>query len=266
MAKVINFPAKNKSGAPHVATANPSSVIETAARLGEIPIIGHALFLLAIAGSESGLKLTQTGALSRKFVQAFWDKFLAEDDKRFRPTREFECPEATRIHQLLVYKKYVRRFKGAVKLTPSGLRVLDDGPTLDFYRDLLMAGIYGWNWAFEDRFPDYDFIQASAHGMIERLWSWPTQALTAVEFTEEIFEKVDENGKAIRMKYDASAPYSSDTYEGMVRCLNLRFFERFCVPFGILRDPSEPRLMSHPTDPFEKTEFFISSFPKFLSR
>lgn len=266
MAKVINFPTKKKSGATHVVIAKSSSAVVTASRLGEIPIIGHALFLLASAGSDEGLKLTQTGTLNRKFVQAFWDKFLAEEDKRFRPTREFECPEATRIHQLLVYKKYVRKFKGAVKLTPSGLRVLDEGPTLDFYRDLLMAGIYGWNWAFEDRFSDYDFIQASAHGMIERLWSWPTQTLTAVEFAEVIFEKVDENGKAIRMKYDATAPYSSETYEGMVRCLNLRFFERFCVPFGILRDPSEPRLMSNPTDPFEKTEFFVSDFPKFLGR
>lgn len=266
MAKVINFPMKNKIGATHVVIAKPSSAVVIASRLGEIPIVGHALFLLASAGSDDGMKLTQTGALNRKFVQAFWDKFLVEEDKRFRPSREFECPEATRIHQLLVYKKYVRKFKGAVKLTPSGLRVLDDGPTLDFCRDLLLAGIYGWNWAFEDRFPDYDVIQASAHGMIERLWSWPTQSLTAVEFAEEIFEKVDENGKAIRMKYDADAPYSFDTYEGMVRCLNLRFFERFCVPFGILRDPSEPRLMSNPTDPFEKTEFFVSDFPKFLGR
>lgn len=266
MAKVINFPTKNKSGATHVVIATPSSAGVAASLLAEIPIVAQALFLLASAGSDDGMKLTQTGALNRKFVQAFWDKFLAEEDKRFRPTREFECPEATRIHQLLVYKKYVRKFKGAVKLTSGGLRVLDAGPTLDFYRDLLMAGIYGWNWAFEDRFPDYDFIQASAHGMIERLWSWPTPTLTAVEFAEEIFEKVDENGKAIRMKYDANTPYSSDTYEGMVRCLNLRFFERFCVPFGILRDPSEPRLMSNPTDPFEKTEFFISDFPKFLGR
>lgn len=255
MAKVINFPAKNKSGAPHAVIAKPSSAVVTASRLGEIPIIGHALFLLASAGSDDGLKLTQTGALNRKFVQAFWDKFLAEEDKRFRPSREFECPEATRIHQLLVFKKYVRKFRGAVKLTPSGRRVLDGGPTLDFYRDLLMAGIYGWNWAFEDRFPDYDFIQASAHGMIERLWSWPKQTVTAVEFAEEIFKTIDQNGKPLRMKYDANARYSSDTYEGMVRCLNVRFFARFCVPFGILRDPSEPRFMSNPTDPFEKTEF-----------
>ena len=266
MAKVINFPKGNRSEATHVGVAKPKSSVVTDSRLCEIPIVEHAMFLLASAASGNGLKLTQTGALNRNFVQAFWDKFLAEEDKRFRPTREFECPEATRIHQLLVLKKYVRKFKGAVKLTSTGQRVLDGGPTLDFYRDLLMAGIYGWNWAFEDRFPDYDFIQASAHGMIERLWSWPKQTVTAVEFAEEIFEKVDENGKALRMRYDADAPYSFDTYEGMVRCLNLRFFERFCVPFGILRDPSEPRLMSNPTDPVEKTEFFISDFPKFLGR
>ena len=51
----------------------------------------------------------------------------------------------------------------------------------------------------------------------------------------------------------------------MIRCFNVRFFERFCVPFGILGDLSERRLIGEPTDPFEKTEFFMSDFSKVLS-
>lgn len=266
MAKVIKFPTNSKVDAKDVVVAELSSAVMTAAGLGEIPLVEHALFFLASAGSDDGIKLTQTGALNRNFVQAFWDKFLDKENMRFRPTREFECPEATRIHQLLAFKKYVRKFKGAIRLTATGLRIVSEGPTLEFYRDLLMAGIYGWNWAYEDRFPDYDFIQGSAHGMIERLWSWPKPALTAVEFAEDIFEKVDQNGKPIKVKYDANAPYSFDSYEGMVRCLKLRFFERFCVPFGILRDLGEKRLLTDPEDLYEKTEFFVSDFPRFFGR
>lgn len=262
MAKVINFPGNDKSESTRALNVKSSSTAVIAPKLGEIPIVRHALFLLASAGNDAGLKLTQTGALNRKFVQAFWNKFLAHEDPIFRPTRELDCAEVVRIHEILAIKEYVRKFKGKVKITASGKRILDEGPTVEFYRDLLFAGMYVWNWAYEDRYPEYEFIQASAVGMIELLWSWPKTTLTAVQFAEGFIETFDQNGKPIHMKYKPNSSYSFDTYDGMVRCLNLRFFQRFCVPFGILRDLSGPRLTSDPMDTFEKTDFFISDFPK----
>lgn len=221
---------------------------------------------MSVASAEDGIKLTQTGQLNRKFVQEFWDRFLSGKDYDFRPTREFDCPESSRACELLLAGKYIRRFRGAICLTPKGQRVLDEGVDTQFYRDLLMAGSYRWNWAYEDRFPDYDFIQGSVGELLEWLWNWPNTRLTAIELAEDLFSLIDENGRPAPLKYDKNASYKTETYEGFVRCLNLRFFERFCVPFGLLRDPGRERLSVSPEDPYEKTEFFLSKFPEVLKR
>ena len=114
--------------------------------LNEIPIIQQALFLLQEAGSVNGIKLTaETGSLGRNFVQAFWDKFIkkSEKDVVFRPTRELECPEATRIHFLLSEYKYVRKFKGKTIITEKGRTVLNGGTFDKLYFDLLNCTIQG---------------------------------------------------------------------------------------------------------------------------
>lgn len=214
---------------------------------------------------EKGIKLTATGSLGRNFVQAFWDKHIAgPDDIRFRPTRELECPEVTRIHCLLDESKYVRKFKGAVCITPKGRKILENGPSVEFYRDLLNACVFRWNWGFEDRYPDFDFIQGSARELVRHLWQWPSKSLTAAEFFNAIFESFDDDGNTIEFEQDTDDESLSDSHDWVVRCFHIRFFKRFCVPFGILRDLSGSQYFSKPTDNFEKTEFFISDFPKII--
>lgn len=97
----------------------------------------------------------------------------------------------------------------------------------------------------------------------------PSKTVNAVEFFDEVFESslssgLDEKGESAALNDADEAGAAFVSHKQVVRCFHLRFFERFCVPFGILRDLSEPRLFGRPTDVFEKTDFFISDFPKIV--
>jgi hypothetical protein len=265
MAKVINFPTnKRVQGMPSSVVA-ASDIVATAKRIRSIPIIKQAIFLLSQAGAEKGIKITDKGFLGRNFVQAFWDEHLSTpEDLRFRPTREFECPEVTRIHSLLAESKYVRKFKGAIQLTPKGRASLESDSCRELYRELFEMGMFRWNWGFEDRYPDFDFIQESGPHLIERLMYWPTSTVTAKQLFESVFGEKKTSTPESKPE-DESVDSYFDLGEQMIRCLNVRFLERFCVPFGILQDRGVGKFIGEPTDPFEKTEFFISDFSKVLS-
>lgn len=222
--------------------------------LSNIPIVQQALFFLKEAGSANGIKITETGALGRNFVQALWDQHLkmSDDDLVFRPTRELECSEATRLRFLLSECKYVRKFKGKICLTEKGKSTLECNTLSELYFDLLTVGVDGWNWGYEDRYPDYEFIQQSAEHLFEILLKSPTKAITAQQVFDEAFShglpKIDD-----------------ETRDELTRCLLVRFFYRFCIPFGILKpDIADRFLDKKPHDPFEKTDFFISHFLKVI--
>lgn len=263
MAKVINFPTNKRVQVMPSGEVAASNVVAAEKRIRSIPIIRQALFFLSLAGTEKGIKTTDRGFLGRNFVQSFWDEHLSTPEELpFRPTREFECPEATRIHSLLAESKYVRKFKGAIQLTSKGRASLEGNSCRELYRDLFEMGMFRWNWGFEDRYPDFDFIQESAPDLIEQLMYWPTSTVTAKQLFERMFGAPTTSASEFDDEYPDSI---MDSGESMIRCLNVRFFERFCVPFGILGDLSERRLIGEPTDPFEKTEFFMSDFSKVLS-
>jgi hypothetical protein len=265
MAKVINFPKEKCVQVVPSSVVAASDIFAAEKLIRSIAIVKQALFFLSHAGTEKGIKITDKGYLGRNFVQSIWDEHLSTpEDLRFRPTREFECPEATRIHSLLAESNYVRKLKGAIQLTPKGRAALENDSCRELYRDLFKMGMFRWNWGFQDRFPEFDFIQESGPHLIERLMRWPTSTVTAKQLFESVFG--EKNASAPESKSDDE---SLDSFfepgEQMARCLYIRFFERFCVPFGILKDLSERRLIGKPTDPFEKTDFFISDFSKVLS-
>jgi len=158
----------------------------------------------------------------------------------------------------------VRKFKGTIQLTPKGRTSLESDSCHELYRDLFEMGMFRWNWGFEDRYPDFDFIQGSAPHLIERLMCWPTPTITATQLFESVFGERKASAPESKSK-DESLDSFFEPGEQMIRCLNIRFFERFCVPFGILQDRSVGMFIGEPTDPFEKTEFFTSDFSKVFS-
>lgn len=221
--------------------------------VSQTPIVQQALYFLQQASIDGGVKLTEKGALNRKFVQAFWDLYIGTPEyARFRPTREFECSEVSRVHFLLSESKYVRKFKGKISLTEKGKAVLKNDQHDELYYALLTVGIYGWNWGYEDRYPDHDFIQRSGEELIRAIQVASAQDVTPAKIFGMVFG-------------DLSRKLSEDELDELLRCLTVRFFYRFCIPFGILKDEKDLFMMSKKTnDSFEKTEFFRTSFPSLI--
>lgn len=217
----------------------------------QVPIVQQAIYFLKVAGNNGGIKLTEKGALGRNFVQSFWDIHIKTPEFiRFRPTREFECPEITKLHFYLSESKYVRKFKGKICLTEKGKSVLKNKLFDELYRDLLTVGTYRWNWGYEDRYPEFEFIQQSAEELINSLLVWPSNKVSA----EQIYDKV----------LGSHISAEKETREQLNHCLNVRFFHRFCVPFGILKDDGDRFLDKRYNHAFEKTDFFTSSFLKVI--
>ena len=81
----------------------------------------------------------------------------------------------------------------------------------------------------------------------------PTKTVTAEHIFDEVFAKKIKN-------------IDQDSKNKLSRCLMVRFFYRFCIPFGILKNDYGDRFLDKkPNDPFEKTDFFMSQFKKIIS-
>lgn len=232
-----------------------------------IPIVQQALFFLQEAESASGIKITEKGALGRNFVQSFWDKHLkaSDNDLIFRPSKEAECPEVTKIHFLLSDSRYVKKSKGKVYITEKGKSVLSSKKIDALYYDLLTSAIYKWNWGYEDRYPKFSFIQQASEQLIQTLLFWPSNTVTADKIYDSVFA-----GHADLVPEDNSTEIdlteiNLDLRKRLHHCFNLRFFQRFCVPFGVLIDEHDHFLNKKPTDTFEKTAFFINSFSSIIN-
>src|SRR5690606_13003914 len=128
-------------------------------------------------------------------------------------------------------------------------KFIEGDSLIELYQELFDVGINDWNWGFEDRYPEFQFIQGSAPELIEQIMIWQKPTINPVELFEEVFGKLE-----------ASDPESSDFIFDPVRCLGVRFFQRFCVPFGLLKDISGSGFNWQVDDPFEKTDFFEQEF------
>jgi hypothetical protein len=222
--------------------------------VNEVSIIKQALFFLEEAGREKGINITQTGALGRNFVQALWDQFLKPSDKDliFRPTRELDCPEATLIYFLLSEGKFIRKVKGRVILTNKGKAALALNDLSPLYFELYQAGAYQWKWSYADGYPEFPFIQQSVHMLIGSLCNAEADHVSPQQVYEDVLAR-------------SLGAVSDEVSEQIQRCLTVRFFYRFCVPFGILRAEEGDFFMDKKSeDMFEKTDFCKNQFMQIL--
>lgn len=272
MGKILQFPIQNAVAPPPPPEIRPPVEDPSAiALIAGIPVIEQALFFLREASNDKGVRLTEKGFLNRDFVQSFWESQLRKTDPYYpRPSREYECTEATRVLFLVEDAKYVRKNKGYLTLTEKGRTVLEKGRHVELYRDLFWSAMMEWNWAYEDRYPEFEFIQDSGPELVKLLLQWPKATLTAAEFFDEAFETVIEEGAAFDDKNDEDDE-DADPYgvvlperieEQALCCFQTRFIQRFCGPFGILRDLNGSRISWQPEDLYEKTEFLKSAFSK----
>jgi hypothetical protein len=111
--------------------------------IGKSAIARNALILLHAAAGRPGLKLTATGNLSRKVVSEMWDLFTwpefdKEEERRFHKViNEPDFLALFLIRHLVEAAQLVKKRKGHLRITPTGLRVLES-PGYDALQALLL--------------------------------------------------------------------------------------------------------------------------------
>ncbi len=136
----------------------------------QTPIMQQALFLLNRL-NESELKLTELGRWPRKLVQDFWHKHVKTAENDFLPDQEERCPEIIRVGFLLKESGLIKMRNRRATLTLRSRRALQSNLYSEIYADLLEKMICSYCWGFEDRYPDFDFIQQYAAAAISALSS-----------------------------------------------------------------------------------------------
>lgn len=199
---------------------------------GHVEIVKQARFLLnAFSG---GVKLTAIGNLPRKLTQDFWESFIKTEYTSFRPSREADCFQLGRLRFLLIESGFASMSGGKLVLSQKGRQLLESEDWAWLYRELFTTMMNDYEWSYDDRYGilegyDYPEIQAVAWGMLSWLIERRPKSISPRELMSECFEIELPANKDDDNDFLALEP---------VRCLQTRFFERFCVPFGLMTDSS----------------------------
>jgi len=216
----------------------------------KIPIVAQALFVLRHACEGKGIKLTATRRLGRLFVQNFWEEHLRPyEEHSFKPYNLDDCPELVKVFFLLEEAKLVKHVGGHVQLSTKAKSILKAGNLVLLYETMLQKYLSVWNWACEDRYPDFDFIQDNALDLMISLIKWPTDHISPMDLFENNFEA------EVSVQYPDGFPYESPE-DHAIHCLKARFFDRFAIPFGLLKATSDDGFEFSIRKNYEKTNFF----------
>jgi len=118
--------------------------------------------------------------------------------------------------------------KGHFQLTRTGERLLSSAHGSELYFSLFEAAANRFNWAYLDRYPDFDSIQQGWMFSLYLLESYGRESRPA-EFYGRLF--VD----AFPQGLDEPEIGERDPVDALKRCFMLRTFNRWAEPLGLCR-------------------------------
>lgn len=204
---------------------------------------GVSLFLKRLS-EPSGVKLTTTGNLNRKFVTEMvdelnWEDYTAEEVYRFsKVINEPDFPPLHYIHILTKESRLVRKYKGNLIATPEGRSLSRPDQAGALFTKLFSATFEILNASYFDRFPNDGWpeghiaIILCCLGMGGYEWQTADVLVRKTAFPDE---------ESINATWD----FTSSAYFMRV----LRFLEWF----GLI----EQRKVSKPGDKIEEKEFRV---------
>lgn len=223
-------------------------------------IINQATYLLSAL--KDGQKLTALNYLPRKIVIDFWEKYL-KSEFDFKPYREADCKDLERLHSLLADTGYLR-LKGST-LFPSEKAKNIRSHTL--YGDLFFAMIEQFNWGYHDRYgdffgyyiEDFEVFQEEAINILMWLVENRVTATSPDQLMAELFDYT----------IDPAAPKEDERHfilEEPIRCFKTRFFDRFCVPFGLMTSTNSDLVSGEISDQYHCTTLLHDQLKSILQR
>jgi hypothetical protein len=224
--------------------------------------VKEILFVLRRAAEGEGLRISPRGNLNLSFVGEFWEKLVRGNAENLpRPQVEDECLELVRAHVILEDGGLVHTVGGHLVPTPHGRDMLSRKNLPRLFYELVRNAGERWNWASADRYPTFEFLQDAVWSLIEELDEWPQPTITPRQLFDQFFE-VPQPSVPFAPEDGEAPPPAGDW---AAEALHSRFFDRFCVPFGLLKpQPGEPSLLFSIDRPYELTPFLREDFPSLM--
>jgi hypothetical protein len=190
-------------------------------------------YLLTAAIGEDGLKPTATGNLPRNRCREIGLTYHGEDGYR-EATRfggintEPDFPELHVTRLVAELAGLIRKYKGKFILSKHCRQLLADGGAGAMYPILFEAFVRRYEWGYQDRYPEFPFIQSSF------LFTLLLLSRYGDEPRPESFY-VDRYLKAFPMLLQEAPEIGYQTPEQFVgRCYSLRTLERFAEFLGLV--------------------------------
>ena len=220
-----------------------------------IPAVKRVLvFLNALSGWEP-VKATKKGNLSLGFSRELAERIYANE--RFPWFRkimsEEDMIEVLSLRHILTMCGWIKKRKGAFSLTKNGRAIIDGGFEGKHYFRLLKIFTTKFNWAFQDRYPEFYIIQQS---FLFSLYLLKKKAIDYVEGRTIANCLIDAYPQVLAEVNKAYKP----PYEIVGDCIELRTLKRLGVYFGFLLEKSEKRKDIYRDQLFVKTTDFFRRF------
>ena len=203
--------------------------------LNNIPFFRLTEELLKIVQREKFIKLTPHGALPKKVLHELYDhKFIKE---RFIETgisklnRATDAPSIMNAHHSARVAKLLKKVKGKLLLTKSGMMFLKAEKRKEFFLKVLKSFTTEFNWATNDDYTDFQIGQFGWGYTIFLLYKFGDTEQTKQFYADMFLKAFPKFIEMIPMTEEFNTQK-----EDFINCYILRSFERFAEWFGFAED------------------------------
>lgn len=225
------------------------------AKLKEVPLLKHSLYLLNKLKDAGEIKATQLGNLPRALVREMYEEFFSHDRYARLPNTEDDMIEIVRVRQLLCISGLMKKKSNKFTLTKKGENLLQESMWPELFRELTLCFMNQWNWAYGDSYSELPFIQSSAVFNLfllhKKCQDWAYSGDVGQAYLHAFPNLVNE----------ASGYFGPE--EEIIRCFSTRFLNRVCLPLGLVEMREENGDGAYDYKQFYRVSRFFAEFFKF---
>ena len=194
------------------------------------PIYLIARDILTYLSENNGVKLTSAGNLPLKLIRPIYDKgrfsneFIDKGTVKLRSESDWWIIHIVKL--LLALAGLARKSGGKFLITKKGSKILKDNSEYKLYSELLQTFCLKFRWAYNDGYASEEIGQVGFM-FILYLFKKYGESFRETSFYGDMYFR------AFPTIYLNSTSFIVDQEKDRMRCLEVRFFSRFCRWFGL---------------------------------
>ncbi|HEX2866877.1 MAG TPA: hypothetical protein VHO03_07530 [Ignavibacteriales bacterium] len=194
------------------------------------PVFLIARDILTYLSENNGVRLTATGNLPLKLVKEIYDKgrfpneFIDKGYAKLRSESDWWILHVVKL--LLTIAGLARKSGGKFLITKKASKFLADNSEYKLFYELIRAYCLKFRWGYNDGYTSDEVGQVGYMYLLYLLKKYGKNFREAPFYEKMYF-------RAFPMIQTNSTPSYSDPETHRMKCLEIRFFDRFCGWFGL---------------------------------